>query len=745
MALATVTDNELLYGKAPEPLEIFEKRLVHPDNQAAIARAGLMQKLNPLTRWLLHREMIKLHKWLNEQGYNQLVSEAWEVYRKLKLCNRQYKRLRAELQSLQDKDKPDNYRELVMQWREKKTMGIELLRERERLQAKLHPLIPVNERLIAIDQRLEQHNRIVAYSRETGQRRKRQKKEAKWIRLLMIEALKKAPGCHYHVTVNGRERVVAPLLSKPMIDSHTIYYRLMSSSKTAMGWKNLMPRNVIPRDLTSDDTLELLSLIVGRQVEVRRDLTGTQIYYCVNRLDSPGGLPENVPYMRLMDFYKEKDKHKYIYPLGIQSGGRNLWGDLSKHPHILIAGESGMGKSNQVNCMISTWITKHSTDELRLVLIDNKGGVELSHYHDVPHVLGKVCKTIDTVLPSLEMVNDIMDERKLLLEAKQARNIATYNKRVSPQERLPRIVIIIDEMAVLGGLGRVTREIYRLITILTAQGRAFGIHMVICTQHPKADVVPTQIKVNMGIRITFAMPDGHASATILDTHDAKKLLAIPGRALIKSGMELTEIQVPFITDEKINESIRIAKENAKSKEAAPIPQIAAESKEVMQPNEPVELVGESRSQAPFLTDEEIEGIAHQEKPDSVAPFIKETDKDLGQNEPEKLVGESTAIETPKPVSQSITATTTRKTWNQEIALAIAMELGGILATDPIWKRAGVKKYIVARRQVDATVKAIIDCQEVEIDSQIYDIVREGNRFRLTRQLTEPEFDLAEAI
>src|SRR5690606_2615191 len=137
-------------------------------------------------------------------------------------------------------------------------------------------------------------------------------------------------------------------------------------------------------------------------------------------------------------------------------------------PHVLIAGKSQSGKSNLVNGIIATNISTHSPDELRLVLIDQKGGIEFTHWQELPHLLWNVAKTLEDVQPTLSRVVTVMKKRMDLLEKAKVKDIAAYNRRTD--QRLPRIIVVIDEMNTFVGLGKQTEEIHNLIMLIVSQG-----------------------------------------------------------------------------------------------------------------------------------------------------------------------------------------------------------------------------------------------------------------------------------
>lgn len=151
----------------------------------------------------------------------------------------------------------------------------------------------------------------------------------------------------------------------------------------------------------------------------------------------------------------------------------------------------------------------------------------------------------------------VMKKRMALLEKSKTKDIAAYNRRTD--DRLPRIIIVIDEMNTFVGMGKLTEEIHNLIMLIVSQGRAVGIHMIAATQHPEVKVIPGRIKTNMSVRASGAMPNITASMIVTDTIDAARLPNIPGRFVVVVGLNTWIVQVPRIEDADIAHTVSKAK------------------------------------------------------------------------------------------------------------------------------------------------------------------------------------------
>jgi S-DNA-T family DNA segregation ATPase FtsK/SpoIIIE len=215
-------------------------------------------------------------------------------------------------------------------------------------------------------------------------------------------------------------------------------------------------------------------------------------------------------------------KSKLAFALGQDVAGQPFSADLSKMPHLLIAGATGSGKSVCVNALIDSLLMNATPAEVKLILIDPKR-VELAQYKGIPHLLCEVIVEPDKAVNALKWTVATMESRYHEFAARGVRNIAGYNEAIRPgQPRMPYIVIIIDELADLMMVS--AYEVEATITRIAQLARATGIHLVVATQRPSVQVITGLIKANIPSRIAFAMTSGIDSRTILDTTGAEDLL-----------------------------------------------------------------------------------------------------------------------------------------------------------------------------------------------------------------------------
>ena len=241
-------------------------------------------------------------------------------------------------------------------------------------------------------------------------------------------------------------------------------------------------------------------------------------------LEVPNSHQSNV---RLRALLETEAFHKIGAPLAMALGrdvsGQPVVADLTRMPHLLIAGATGSGKSICITSLALCFAMNNTPDDLRMVMIDAKM-VELLRFNGLPHLYGKVETNVDRILGVLRWVVVEMEHRYRLLEAEHTRDLETYNRRLrkSGKTPLPRIVVLIDELADL--MMSAPDQTEHNLVRLAQMARATGIHLIVATQRPSTDVVTGLIKANFPARLAFSVTSGVDSRVILDTTGAESLL-----------------------------------------------------------------------------------------------------------------------------------------------------------------------------------------------------------------------------
>lgn len=245
-------------------------------------------------------------------------------------------------------------------------------------------------------------------------------------------------------------------------------------------------------------------------------------------------------------------------PLGKSVSGHAWVAPLEKMPHLLVAGATGSGKSVCLNTIIVSLLFENSPDELRFIMIDPKR-VELTAYEGIPHLLIPPITKVDETVNALKWTVREMERRLDVLSAFGARDIASYNAKA--EEKMPRIVIVLDELADL--MSASGHEVEATIVRIAQMARAVGIHLILATQRPSVDVITGTIKANFPSRIAFAVASQTDSRTILDMAGAEKLL---GRGdMLYTSAELSKpvrLQGAYVSEAEVKRVVDTLKKDA---------------------------------------------------------------------------------------------------------------------------------------------------------------------------------------
>ncbi|GHP14993.1 DNA translocase FtsK [Lentilactobacillus fungorum] len=246
-------------------------------------------------------------------------------------------------------------------------------------------------------------------------------------------------------------------------------------------------------------------------------------------IEVPNKKIATVSFRDVVEHQPDNHGHLLQVPLGKDVNGNVITADLTKMPHLLIAGSTGSGKSVAINGIITSILLNAKPSQVKLMLIDPKK-VELGVYNGIPHLLSPVVSEPKKAARALQKVVSEMENRYELFAKFGQRKISTYNEFVAKNNRenetkiqpMPYIVVIVDELADL--MMTVSNDVEAAIIRLAQMGRAAGIHMILATQRPSVDVITGLIKANVPSRIAFAVSSGIDSRTIIDTNGAEKLL-----------------------------------------------------------------------------------------------------------------------------------------------------------------------------------------------------------------------------
>ena len=260
--------------------------------------------------------------------------------------------------------------------------------------------------------------------------------------------------------------------------------------------------------------------------------------------------------MQTTDFINSKSK--LALALGRDVAGRPNIVDLSKMPHMLIAGTTGSGKSVAINSLIVSILYRNTPQDVKFIFIDPKH-VELTPYNGIPHLLTPAITDVDKAINSLKWVVAEMEHRYKLVAATGKKNILEYNDK--NELKLPYIIVVVDELANLMAAGK--QDVEAAIVKLASLARAVGIHLVLATQRPSTEIITGLIKANISTRIAFKLPSQIDSRTILDASGAEKLLGNGDMLYVSSdSSKPRRVQGTFISAKEIHRVVDFFKQQA---------------------------------------------------------------------------------------------------------------------------------------------------------------------------------------
>lgn len=259
------------------------------------------------------------------------------------------------------------------------------------------------------------------------------------------------------------------------------------------------------------------------------------------------------------EFYNRP--HNMMIGLGKDVAGKVWFGDLTRMPHLLVAGATGSGKTVCINTIIMSLLYQNTAETLRFIMVDPKR-VELTLYNGIPHLLTPVITNVPKTVNALKWCTGEMDRRFEMLSQDQSRDIDSYNKK-HPEAKIPRIVFVIDELADL--MAMAASEVEAGIIRLAQMARAVGIHLVVATQRPSVDVITGLMKANIPARIAFSVASIIDSRTILDCPGAEKLLGRGDMLFLTAELSKpVRVQGAFVSEEEVKNVADYLKEDGEA-------------------------------------------------------------------------------------------------------------------------------------------------------------------------------------
>lgn len=513
--------------------------VISPENIALEAQREASKTLGWWQRWKIRRAIKALERELESVD----IEGTYAVYEQML---DDITVLTARYTYIKDKFKETPTPELAATGKSLKEQG-------SALATKYHQLRPLAARILDLKYLkglLESHEMALAYERAKKEQMQAMRQESLIYERLLVDAMAAMGFCHRY-EVAGRTRVDKVKFAKIVISVDTIHFLIEGSRKTMFkGYIPRLPNGVVVAKIVEEEhTLMNLSTACYRQVTGKYMPTG-QAWLIVNRTNAPDGLMNHVSWQAVMSRYPHKHRARFPICVGVSINRQVQWVNLAQFHHWMISGFTGSGKSNMLNVLLSTLISQHSPEDVRLMFIDLKRGVELTPYENVPHRLGPIITRVDDVVTGLAQLEALMEHRYDRFSGAGVKNLETFNQR-HPDETFPRIVCVFDEVAELQGFGPTTKRIHQMLASLVRLGRGAGIHVVLVTQRPDVEVIPGQIKANLVVKLVGAATSASDSIAAMGKGAARDLPVVPGRMFLSLGPKPLPVQTPYIDEDTI--------------------------------------------------------------------------------------------------------------------------------------------------------------------------------------------------
>lgn len=548
------------FVEVPEPLYKFRgEKEVHPDNEAIInmhKRDGIL-KNREVKR--LEKQLKKLTRNLNREGYPKLIKERARLKRDfVALANHLMKHTR-----FYSRCYAFHIARIIF-----KAMA-SILKEAGKIKARLNPLRGDIRLRNDIKQKLQTHKAQVQQQKKDDEMQKDLMDEASKIANTISRELGRME--FKHVEKRGKQKARTHYVKWDfvIVTPDQIQLKMLTGKQGLFGgYVPLLPDGVRPSEILNERVMDDLTSVLEREVwspHIRDAVpTVNGVWLVVERMGLVEGIQREVSYSQLMARYETANHQLLPVPLGLMRGRRINWLELDSAQglHTIFTGISGSGKSNLMRACISALVEKQSPKDVSMVFIDLKKSGDFADFEDIPHTIRYedkgILETANDVLGVLRHVRDEMHMRHS--KVAKMKNIGAYNRWCNPEDKLPHLVIVFDEYANVRRTkdDDIANEIDDICIEIGQMGRSAGIHLWVGIQQPTATNMPQPLRYNMSTYVIGRQSTTGASQSVLGNFSATKLPDIPGRFLIKSYKE-HEVQAPKITDEEVQRAVETAK------------------------------------------------------------------------------------------------------------------------------------------------------------------------------------------
>lgn len=535
--------------EVPMPGSIFWEKVRHPDNVELIEGS-------PKSRKLPADKLRKLR--LEISFYQAGLNAYWREYIKHAKRTRRREKDAARRARLDALIKAANGK-------------IKRIRAKTRTRARIRTRQDVRAAAVALhllNARLEEHRQALKDAAIHDKLAEGMKEEIAYF-ASQIQDRWSALGYSFEYTdPNGNKRLQRPKFAWCEYDEDRIQLKVLVTSRGLFGGTiNHLPRRVKARDLVSEETLAELSSacecpVTSPHVDEQAGFENG-CWLIVHRVGMRDGLFNYVSLEDVLAKYNQGYRKTFAVPVGVKAGRVIEYLHLTKTPHVMLNGIPGSGKTNLARCWLAVWSSYFSPDEIRFVVIDLKQSGDYNLFGDIPHMLTKIIKEFPDVLDLMPRLLTEHERRMRVLSTANVFDIDEYNERVGEANRLPHIVILLDEAGTIRDSADTLaerNEIFRVLARLSMVSRASGIHLLLGTQQGAKDVLPTRVTNNVTYSISGRQRTMSGAMSAMGNSRAKELPAIQGRMMVDSGFDQIIVQTPHGRGEDLRTAIEAAKQ-----------------------------------------------------------------------------------------------------------------------------------------------------------------------------------------
>lgn len=537
----------------PEPGDIFVSTYEHPHNRELVEGDPKARKLSKQALKIADKRIADISENLAKYRYFEAIETIEKYQEKEKDWRRQAKN------ALEDNQ---------LKLYEKINTGIQKVSKRiEELQAYVSPARKAAIYLDRLQKRRAEHDIAVANENLYRRLRKQMRKEIRFFAQTIVRRWG-ALGFHHRVTRGNRTKTYRPQIEKCVYTEDEIQFKIAVKELSLLRSSvSLLPEGVYARDLVKPETLYELESACERPVTSPHndeDLGWENgVFIVVHRAGMLDGL---FLYIRLADVlvkYNQADREKFPFPVGIKRGRVAQFAYLSEQPHLMFNGITGSGKTNAIRAILTTLIQYHSPDELRLFITDLKRGSDFNYYVDVPHLEGEILHDVNQVEALSEKLVRLMHYRMNILKRRGVVDILAYNSIAEAEEKLARIILVIDECGAIKSLaaGDLAQQnaIWRNLSLIATQARAAGIHLFLGTQQASGNTIPANVRDNITFLLSGQQRTFGASMSTTGDWRLKRMGKVKGRMYCYEYGDEYMIQTPHAHEDDIKKALDIAR------------------------------------------------------------------------------------------------------------------------------------------------------------------------------------------